>query len=309
MRWRRRVPDSRRQVLHGDGLAPPSALMYRARRSEAARQVGRQTPGEAVAERSRQRTAHSWLQRFGLIILLAAIVASVVNILTLSTDAKVIPLTEAGNHALLRPAAAYQQAADRQLGSSIWNRNKITVDTNKVSRQLLNQFPELAGVSVTVPLLAHRPLVYIEAAQPALILVSGSGTSYVIDTAGKALLAAASPAALRQPGLPLVNDQTGLSVRLNRQALSVNNVDFINTVVVELAAKQFTVSSMTLPAATSELDVHLNGQPYFVKFNLQSANPRGEAGAFLATIAQLQRQHVTPSQYVDVRVDGRAYYK
>jgi hypothetical protein len=64
-----------------------------------------------------------------------------------------------------------------------------------------------------------------------------------------------------------------------------------------------------LPPAASELDVQLNGRPYFVKFNLQSNNPRGEAGTFLATIAQLSRQNIVPGHYVDVRVDGRAYYQ
>jgi hypothetical protein len=230
--------------------------------------------------------------------------------LSLSTAAKVLPLTTVSSRSLLRPTAVYETAASRQLASSIWNRNKITIDTAKLNQQLLSQFPELSSVSVTIPLLAHRPLVYVQPAQPALVLVTGNGNgSFVIDTTGKALLRAASPAVLGQANLPLVNDQSGLSIQPNRQVLAATSVSFIQTVLAQLTAKQIAVSGLTLPAAASELDAQIAGQPYFVKFNLQSDNPRGEAGTFLATIAQLHRQNITPAQYVDVRVDGRAYYK
>jgi len=311
MRLRRHTanPLTRRQKLSADDLTPPPpAFSYRAQRSEEARGTGRQAQREPTRPSDDKPFGHFWLQRFGLIILLLAVMASAVNILSLSTDAKILPLATDSSRSLLRATAVYENAATQQLSRSIWNRNKITVNTSQLNRQLLSQFPELGSVSVTVPLLAHRPLVYIEPADPALILVTDNG-AFVIDATGRALLKGANPAALSQPRLPVITDQSGLSLQLNRQALSADSVSFIQTVVAQLAAKQFTVSGMTLPAAASELDIHLAGQPYFVKFNLQSNNAKGEAGTFLATITQLHRQNITPSQYVDVRVDGRAYYK
>ena len=310
----RRTPaaQTRRQKLRSEDLAkPPSTFAYRARRSGTERNTGRQAPGgeDATAPPAhRKRFGHFWLQRAGLVILLLAILVSAVNVLSLSTDPKVVPLTTTASQTLLRPTAVYETAASQQLGGSIWNRNKITLDTSGLSRQLLNQFPELSGVSVTIPLLAHRPLVYVEAVQPALILVTSNG-SFIIDTGGKALSGASSPTSLNQPQLPLLTDQSGLRIQPNHQALPAADISFIQTVLAQLSAKQVTVSGMTLPAAASELDVHLSGQPYFVKFNLESSNARGQAGTFLATIAQLRRQNITPGQYIDVRVDGRAYYK
>lgn len=252
--------------------------------------------------------AHRWLQRAGLFVLLVAILVSVVNALSLSTNVKVVPLTGANGQVFMRPTTVYEAAANRQLSSSVWSRNKITVNTSGLSRALLNEFPELSSVSVTIPLLAHRPVVYIATAQPALILVTSNG-SFVVDTTGKALIAGTNAASLNQPKLPQLNDQSGLRIQANHQALPATNVGFIQVVIAQLAAKQFIVSGMTLPPAASELDVHLNGQPYFVKFNLESDQPREQAGTFLATIAQLRRQNITPGQYVDVRVLGRSYYK
>jgi hypothetical protein len=85
-------------------------------------------------------------------------------------------------------------------------------------------------------------------------------------------------------------------------------VAFIQEVAGQLKAKNMAIDSLTLPALADELDVRVKGLPYFIKFNIQ-ANPRQSAGAFLAAKQHLDSQHVTPSQYVDVRVEEKAYYK
>lgn len=208
----------------------------------------------------------------------------------------------------LHDKAVYETAADKLLAGSIWNRNKITVNTSSVSQGMLKQFPELSSVSVTLPLLSKRPIVYIQTAQPALILSAQNG-SFVVDTTGKVLLPSSKLPSGSQLALPLVTDQSGLNASINRQALTSGDVSFIQTVVAQLAARHFTVSLMVLPVGSSELDVHLANQPYIVKFNLESGDARQQAGTFLATQAKLQSQNVTPAQYVDVRVDGRSYYK
>ena len=76
-----------------------------------------------------------------------------------------------------------------------------------------------------------------------------------------------------------------------------------------MAAKHITITSMTLPPAADELDVHLTGVNYYIKFNLANDDARQQVGTFLATQAQLKSQGITPGQYIDVRVDGRAYYQ
>src|SRR5665213_4401031 len=144
----RRAPtvQTRRQKLRSDDLAkPPSTFAYRARRSEAERGTGRQASsgemGQPPKPVRRRGFGHFWVQRAGLIVLVLAILASAVNVLSLSTDVKVMPLTTAGNQTLLRNQAVYQTAASQELAHSIWNRNKITVDTSGLSRQMLSQFP------------------------------------------------------------------------------------------------------------------------------------------------------------------------
>jgi hypothetical protein len=303
-------PGGRRQ-RQADGGTPQSSpgFAYRSRRSDQELNLGRQISRE-TADTAPKNLGRFLLRRFGLVVLLIALVISSVNVLSLSSNARILSLTDSGGNSFLHDKAVYQAAANQLFAGSIWNRNKITVNTARINQEMLKQFPELSSVSVTLPLLSKRPVVYIQTAQPALILATQDG-SYIIDTSGKALLRAGSLPAGSQLTLPLVTDQSGLKVSINRQALSSDNVSFIQTVVAQLAARHFSVASAVLPVGTSELDVHLDGQPYTVKFNLQSGagDARQQAGTFLATQAKLQSQNITPSQYIDVRVDGRAYYK
>jgi hypothetical protein len=278
---------------------------YRSRRSEAVLNTGRQLQRDLTP-----RVKHGvnfWLQRFGLFILLVVLIVSIFNALTLSATPKVLPLN-GSQSTFLRDLSEYQAAGHDFLAASFWNRNKITVDTQKISAQLLERFPELQSASVTVPLVAHRPIIYVQPAKPVVIVTARNG-AFVVGNTGKALLRGNDTAALQKYQLPVITDQSGLKLKVDQQALSVKNVDFIQTVISQLAAKQFVISGMTLPANSNELDVQIKDQPYIVKFNLQSDKPRQEAGTFLSTIDYLKKQNTAPSKYVDVRVDGRAYYQ
>jgi hypothetical protein len=278
---------------------------YRSKRSETVLNTGRQLQRD-LAPKVRHGF-NFWLQRFGLFILLIVAIVSLANILTLSATPKILPLN-GQKSSFLRNLDEYQSAGHEFLATSFLNRNKITVNSDKISSQMLARFPELYSASVTVPLLAHRPIIYVQSAKPVVIIVARNG-AFVVGNTGKALIRGNDAAALGKYQVPVLTDQSGLKLKVDRQALSAKDVNFIQTIVAQLAAKQFTVAAMTLPAGTSELDVQLAGQPYTVKFNLQSDKARQEAGTFLSTIASLKKQNITPTKYVDVRVDGRAYYQ
>lgn len=309
MRLRRSA--GRQRLRHQSGNpSSASPFAYRARRSETELNTGRVMQRAERKPSAGPKSGRFWLQRFGLIILSIAIIVSLVNVLTLSVNARVVPLSanQPDSFLLSNATANYQSAANKLLSGSIWNHNKLTINTGQVSRQLLKQFPQLSSVSITIPLVAHRPIIYIQSDRAVIFLTNAKG-AFALDATGKVVLETTTPYVIGFPGLPVVADQSGLQLQLGHQALPATSVSFVQTVVAQLAAKQFTVSTMTLPAAASELDAHITGQPYLVKFNLENNDPRQQAGTFLATIAQLQKQNITPSKYIDVRVDGRAYYQ
>ncbi len=290
----------------GDEQAAPR-FAYRARRSATDLNVGREARRETLRA-APLKLRHFMLRRFGLVLLMIALVLSVANIITLSPNARILPLTSATNVSLLQPKSVYQQAADQLLAASFWNRSKLTINTAQINQGMLARFPELDDVSVTLPLLGQRPIVYLQIARPALVLVTRGG-SFVVSDHGKALLPTSGVPSLASLQLPVVTDQSGLVVQTNHQALSSDTMAFIRVLSSQLTAKHLTISTMVLPTASSELDVRLVGQPYVVKFNLESGGARQQVGTFLATQAKLQSQTVSPTQYIDVRVEGRAYYQ
>ncbi len=207
----------------------------------------------------------------------------------------------------LRNQTAYADAANRLLSGSTLNRTKVTINTQKIADGLRSQFLELAGAYVSVPLIGGRPVVHVRPATPRLLLNVGQ-TLYVVDDSGRALMEANQVPGIEKLDLPVVVDQSGLAVNAGKQALSSSYVAFITEVAGQLQAKGLSIASIVLPAGMSEMDVKLTGAGYTGKFNLQG-NGRVEAGAFLAVKEQLEREHKTPSSYIDVRVEDRAYYK
>jgi hypothetical protein len=256
----------------------------------------------------RQRRKHWWHKVSNLMVVLLVLVLAVIS-LRLSADPTIVFLGDKSGRVFLRNTDVYTQAARKLFADSPANGNKVTVDASRISRQLHTQFPELEVVSVSLPILGHRPVVYIQPATPKLLLTTTQGSAFVVDHSGQALIdAAQAPKALSGLDIPTVVDQSGVLLRAGHVALDSDSVAFITEVSGQLKSKGVAVASMTLPAGGSELDIAIAGAPYFAKFNMRGV-AREEAGTFLAVKQQLDTQGKHPSQYVDVRVSGRAYYK
>jgi hypothetical protein len=251
-----------------------------------------------------------WARRSGLFLAIVAALVCAVSIISLSNQPRIVLLDVQKNSYAFHDAAQYQQAAAKHLSSSIWNKNKITVNTGKASSDLQRQFPELSEVTITLPLVGHRPIYYLRANAPAFVIQTLSG-SFVLDVTGKALITTAAAPATTVETLPIITDQSGLHATVGKQVISSREAAFIRTVITTLAAKNVSVSSLNLPAnAAQQLDVRLAGKPYVVKFNMHDTTTvRQQVGTYLATANNLAEQNITPAQYIDVRVLGRAYYQ
>lgn len=235
------------------------------------------------------------------------IIGSMIYATFLDTQPRVVLGHDSTNNSLVRSQAVYQQAIASILSSSIFNRSKLTISTEKIEKQILAKFPEIENTTVSLPIIGRKPVVGLDPAVPTLILNTRSG-SYIIGEDGRALIKTADLASSARPSLPLVQDDSGLSVEQGKPALTKENVDFITTIIKQLNVKNITIKTLQLPALVNELRVPIDGKSYFVKFNLNS-DALQQVGTYLAVREQLESQNVTPAEYIDVRVDERAYYK
>jgi len=297
------APAARRRAT-ADSRAP--VYSYHARRSTEQRTTAssRQMLRSVLNAENTSRVARYSFRRIGVIAVLVAGIVSIFSVFSLTPNPKVLPLDNTDTGGMYN-AAAYEAALRRLMAASPASRTKLTINTAVLSAGLEAQFPEIAGVSVKLPLIGHRPIVYIQLAQPVVALRMTDGHTVAIDARGRSL-GPAGPSL----GLPVVKDESGTVVQPGRQALPVTTVDFIQSVLFQLRQKRVGVTTFVLPAGSSELDVYLEGAAYHIKCNLAMNNTvQEQIGTFLAVQHQLAEQGSLPRQYIDVRVAGRAYYK
>lgn len=294
-RQARRAPMSDRPAFSYYASRSPAATQARSPRRDP---VAANPPGKRWRLPLRLRTA-----QLPFWVLLVVIVICVVKLLLLGTNPKIIVLGRtAATSTYIRSPDTYAAAAHKLLASSITNRTKLTADTGGVSRALRHEFPELQTVSLALPLIGNRPIVYVQAAPPSLVIQTEHG-NFAINSTGVVL---AQLQAL-PGGVPTVVDQSNDNPHAGKQFLPSSTVRFVQTLQFQLAAAKLPVSAYVLPAASPyELDLRLDGKPYLVKFNLQ-ADVLTQSGAVVATIGQLGS--AGPSTYLDVRTPGRVYYK
>jgi hypothetical protein len=288
---------------------PNTVFSYHANRS--VRETNQLRDAEAIGEQEAQQTRRNPSKiplRKRLRYAFATVIVIVFAGLTLQLSSKVtvVPVGSAPSQLFLQDSKIYAAAAQKQFSSPL-DRNKVTVDANKISTNLQKQFPELKVVSVSLPIFGNRPKMYIQPATPTVILVTNSGT-FILDSNGRALMNINQVPKAHELKIPAITDQSGLSIKAGQVALPQTTVAFITEVVGQVQAKGITIASLTLPQGTNELYLKANGAGYQVKFNLHG-NAREEAGTYLATKQYLEGQKKTPGQYIDVRVENKAYYR
>jgi hypothetical protein len=198
----------------------------------------------------------------------------------------------------------YQAAASAQL-SSLNNRNKITFNQSALAASLKKRFPEIRAVAVELPLFSEKPTINLAVDGPSFKLFS-QGTTFIIDSSGRAVTKAANSPKFYS--LPLVNDDSGFRTSTGQQIMGGNEVNFIKSLLLQTKKAGIKVNSLTLPKVAQELDLRAQDQPYFVKFYLDG-DVLAQTGQYLAARHHFSETNQQPSQYLDVRVPGKVFYK
>jgi len=294
-----------RQVARGGAPSPAFSYYTNSRGNEAPSEQREARDQRAAREETGQRREPSrlWTAQAPFWLLLAVFVVCVGKVLYLSDNPKVVVLgTDATSNTYVQPASVYVAAGKQILASSILNHTKLTADVSGVARQLQAKYPELQTVSMDMPLAGSRPVLYLEVAQPSVVVQAASG-NYALNSDGLVLAKLRSIPA----HVPLVADQTGNKPVVGKQFLPGSTVAYIQSVNYQFDMAKLDINTCVLPAdAPYEMDVRLSGQQYQIRMNLQ-ADARLQSGAAIATLRQLGSS--TPGEYLDVRTPERVYYR
>lgn len=250
----------------------------------------------------KDKDSRSLLSLIGMWLSLALFVLLLGKLLALQTHSRVIISARNTSNVSSETLARYQATADDLLKGSILNRSKATIDTTGIAKAMQAQFPELESVVVTVPIVGARPIVYILPVQ-ALISIETTKGTYSLGSNGRVI---AKLTATQNDGV-VVRDLSGVPPELGQPLLPASTMTFIQSLTYQFERAGQKIDALTLPAASPyEIDAHVTGRSYTIKFNLEE-DAKQQSGAALGVIKQVGGSG--PSQYIDVRVPERAYYK
>lgn len=202
------------------------------------------------------------------------------------------------------PSAYYKQQIT-PLFKGIKNTNKFSFDEAPLTAAIKQQFPEVQSVHIELPFFSEKPVVWLDISKPAFKLTSQKN-SYIVDAKGVAIAIKNTQAETK--GLLAIQDQSGFKTKPGQQVLSSDAVNFIKTIVAQSQAAKVPIKSMVLPAKAQELDLYTTDANYYVKYYL-GGDAMVQAGQFLAARHKFAESGPPPSQYLDVRVPGKIFYK
>ncbi len=279
----------------GAGFKRPAYSYYAADTTKTEGQGRREGPSVSKAGRWKQR-----LRSIPTIIAALTILAAIVYSTTLTTTPRV---HFAGPASPYRSTGDYQAIMGKYSSQSLLNRSKLTVDAGKLEAYALATFPEIDAARIVLPIMGRRPALTLHIRTPALLLTTKT-SALVLDSSGKAVSDTKQLASSAVAGLLTVQDESGLEVHAGDQAVTSETVSFIDNARRQLSDKSLTVDRLVLPTIANEVDIYIKGLPYRIKADV-SGDARLQIGAFLAT----RESGVNPSEYMDVRVEEKVFYK
>lgn len=295
--FRKKKIDQRRSPRNSQ---PASVFSYHSNRSTPDAARARYEP-QATHRRGVERLKHMPTMIAAVVIVASLLYASVLN----DQPRLQVYASESGR-SLQRSDEVYRDFVSKKLSSSVFNKSKLTFNSQSIAESLQQQFPEIDSAIVTLPLLGHKPIVRIAVSSPVFILATSNGSYYMNDKGMP--LVRVSDVEKQPENVSVVTDETGLPIKAGKQILTTDTVRFISQLLEQLNATKTAYESVTLPLEANEVQVKPMGAPYTVRFN-SNQDARTQVGTFLAVKQRLEGKGETPGEYIDVRVEERAYYK
>ena len=193
------------------------------------------------------------------------------------------------------------QGEVEKLTHESWSQgNLLTLDEGELVSKLQQEDPRIRS-AVVLRNWPHGLKVSVVLKQPSMGWSSGD-QRYLLDSDGTAIgmLPAGSP-------LSVVNDGSNLPVAVGRQVVGQRFVAFVTALVPALKAAGYQPTSLDIKDTTFDLTVSTN-KGYKLIFDT-SRPVVDELNDLKSLQSLLASQKRVPTQYLDLRIAGRAYYR
>lgn len=196
--------------------------------------------------------------------------------------------------------ATVTKEVSESLNSRPWGDNLLSMDPNRLTDDLQKKEYRIK----TVHTVRHFPgtlEVQISERQPSLNWQTG-GRSFVLDIDGSLIGETGAASA----NLPTVVDSTNLPAKVGDKVVPPHFVAFCNDVVAGMPKLGLRVVGLKVPDTTSEVYITTD-KGYYVKFDT-TREASGELSDLQSVLATLKKINKSPTQYIDLRVERKAYW-
>jgi cell division septal protein FtsQ len=250
-----------------------------------------------AATRHGRTLKNHWFGLTATVILLA----SSVYIMSLSYTPHVVV-----NGTVYRSLGTYQSLAEKELKDTVLNLVKPTLQRNAIEKKLKQQIPEASQIIVNAPLLGRRPNIIITMDEPAAVMKQQGSQDLIISERGRLLLAANQSKSTTN--LPVIVNQSGVTGKAGEQFLRPDDMRSLSTLFEQIKLSTSSASYILPPQTREILMVEPGRGVYQVRF-LFGDTILQQFGALRATQKKLQEMSQTPSEYIDVRLANKIFYK
>lgn len=200
------------------------------------------------------------------------------------------------------PAQSVSDSINKILDSSLFGRNTIFLSTDKLAKQLMDQDKQLGGVKIGRDFV-NGLIVTITEETPSLGWQSGSSV-FVLSSDGRAI----GLVEKADSNMPIVVDSANIPVNIGQKVVPTEFIDFVQIITQGLRAQKIDFVQLSVPAeSVGELYVQTK-VGYKIKFDT-ARDGAAQLNDLKAVLASLSSQKKTPTEYIDLRIEGRAFYK
>jgi hypothetical protein len=207
---------------------------------------------------------------------------------------------------LYRDRTTYQKIVSETFDEDFRNRFKPLLQTESLQSKIASNIPEAQSVYVRSTFLGHRPEVNIIMAKPMAVFAQNT-TNYIISNRGRVLLLR-SKSNIDTTSLPIINNQSGVTVAAGSQFLRPDEADSLGKLIYQYDEKGVKGVIYTINTIPHEVQAKEPGRGYYTKYLLDGTIDQ-QFGAMVSTQKKLQEIGQLPGEYIDARLAEKIYFK
>lgn len=205
----------------------------------------------------------------------------------------------------------YELAINKYLDRNPVADFKPLISIDKIRGELLEAFPELAEVKITVPVVGDSLIVDLTERNDRLVLKTGDGDYFIVDQNGFAYERYDPSKGL--DGVLVLEDNTNVQYHLDttKQLISpslVSTIQDINKGLSSLSTYKDQTFRFKITDEARVIYAVPSKTKYTIKFQ-QNESIAQQLANLKDALAYMKKKGIAPQQYIDVRVNGTTYYK